>query len=268
MLYSFSELDKKLNDLGFPIIHGPSGFRIIKGVDFEEAFKSGSISFEDDGIYLEYDGKKYMGYMFIQEAYITYNGGPVKFPKFHVLKCRTIQEFISSGRFKQRYEFSNYNVNDLVDKQTRTKYDNVKLEICSYCKSDYFDEINDTQDFYDLLDKSDIEKNKIEVDIFGYVRDWPNISRDYKESQNYTCENCSIQPNGKINHKRWWHVHHINNEKTINDDYNLKCLCILCHANVDSHHKENFSKGTWPKQIDEFKKEYLSELKRLNNPYL
>jgi len=130
MLYSFEKLDSKLDQLGFPKIQGGSGFQIIKGIDFEEAYKSGSISFEDDGIYLEYEGKKYRGYMFIQEAYITYNGGPVKFPKFHLLKCRTIQEFISSGRFKQRYEWSNSDVNNLVDKQTRTKYNDVKLEVC------------------------------------------------------------------------------------------------------------------------------------------
>ena len=105
MLYDFEKLGNKLDQLGFPKIQGGSGFQIIKGIDFEEAYKSGSISFEDDGIYLEYEGKKYRGYMFIQEAYITYNGGPAKFPKFHLLKCRTIQEFISSGRFKQRYEW-------------------------------------------------------------------------------------------------------------------------------------------------------------------
>ena len=84
MIYLFDKLGKKLDQLGFPKVQGGSGFKVIKGVDFEEAYKSGSISFEDDGIMLEYEGKKYTGYMFIQEAYITYNGGLLSFPNSFV----------------------------------------------------------------------------------------------------------------------------------------------------------------------------------------
>lgn len=267
MLYSFEKLDKKLDQLGFPKIQGGSGIQIIKGIDFEEAYKSGSITFEDDGVYLEYEGKKYRGYMFIQEAYITYNGGPVKFPKFHLLKCKKIQEFISSGRFKQRYEWSNSDVNNLVDKQTRTKYNDVKLDVCSYCKSDYFDDIEDTQDFFDSLDKTELEEDNIEVDIFGYVRGKERISKDYRNRQNYTCEKCSVRPKSNL-HKRWWHTHHVDGDKTNNVLSNLKCYCIVCHSNVDARHRENFSKGSMPRQIEYFKKEYQNELKRLNNPYV
>ena len=269
MLYSFEKLDKKLDQLGFPQIQGSSGFKIkkIKGIDFEKAYKSGSISFEDDGIYLVYEGKKYRGYMFIQEAYITYNGGPVKFPKFHLLKCITIQEFINSGRFKQRYEWSNSDMNNLVDKQTRTKYNDTKLVVCSYCKSDYFDNIHDTQDFFDSLDKTELEEDNIEVDINGYVRDKEKISKDYRNRQNYICEKCSVRPKENL-HKRWWHTHHVDGDKTNNGLNNLKCYCIVCHSNVDASHRENFSKGSWLIQIEEFKKEYEDELKRLNNPYV
>lgn len=267
MLYDFKQLGNKLDQLGFPQIQGGSGFQIIKGIDFEVAYKSGSISFEDDGIYLEYEGKKYRGYMFIQEAYITYNGGPAKFPKFHLLKCRTIQEFISSGRFKQRYEWSNSDVNNLIDKQTGTKYNDTKLEVCSYCKSDYFDEIGDTEDFFDSLDKSELEEDNIEVDIFGYVRGKEKISKDYRKRQNYTCESCSLEPKNNL-HKRWWHTHHADGDKTNNTLQNLKCLCLLCHSNVDTRHRENFKKGAMPSQIEFFKKDYNEELRKLNNPYI
>lgn len=266
-MYAFEELDRKLDELGFPKIQGGSGFQVIKGIDFEEAYKSGSISFEDDGIYLEYEGRKYTGYMFIQEAYITYNGGPIKFPKFHLMKCRTIQEFIFTGRFNQRYEWSNSDVNNLIDKQTKTKYNDVKLEVCSNCKSDYFQNIEDTKGFFDSIDKTELEQGKVEVDIFGYVRDKERISKDYRKKQNYTCESCSLRPLSKI-HNRWWHTHHIDGDKTNNVTDNLKCLCIMCHANVDDRHRYNFSQGSIPKEIEYFKKEYRAELKRLNNPYL
>lgn len=267
MLYKFEILDRKLDEWGFPILKGVSGFQIIKGIDFEEAYKSGSISFEDDGIYLEYEGKKYRGYMFIQEAYITYNGEPAKFPKFHLLKCRTIQEFIDSGRFKQRYEWSNSDVNNLIDKQTRTKYNDIKLELCSYCKSDYFEEIEDTQDFFDSLDKSVIEEDNIEVDIFGYTRDWQKISKAYRTKKNYTCESCGIKIDSLID-RRYLHTHHKNGDKTNNRESNLECLCILCHSFKDIKHEENFDKKRMLNEIKTFVKTYRTELVKINNPYL
>jgi hypothetical protein len=80
-LYKFQSLNKKLTEWGFPVINGNTGFQIIRGIDFEVAYKSGSISFEVDGIYLEYEGKKYRGYMFIKEPYISQYGS---YPKFHL----------------------------------------------------------------------------------------------------------------------------------------------------------------------------------------
>ena len=59
MIYKFENLQKKLDEWGFPSLIGVSGFQIIKGIDFEKAYKSGSITFEEDGIYLEFEGKKY-----------------------------------------------------------------------------------------------------------------------------------------------------------------------------------------------------------------
>jgi hypothetical protein len=256
MLYDFSELDRKLDQLGFPKIQGGSGFQIIKGIDFEKAFKSGSISFEDDGIYLEYEGKKYRGYMFIKEPWIDRFG---TYPKFHLTKCQTIQEFIAKGRFKIRYEWSNSNINDLIDKTTKKLYKDEVLDYCGYCKKELFEGIADTEDFFDALDKSEIEEENIEVDLFGYTRDKEKISKDYRRRQNYTCKECGIKPLSNM-HKRWWHTHHINGDKTNNSLNNLKCLCILCHSNVDARHRQNFSKGAMPKQIETFKKEYLNFL--------
>ena len=180
-LYKFENLDNALDRLGYPKLQAGSGFQIIKGIDFEKAYKSGSISFEDDGIYLEYEGKMYRGYMFIQEAFITYNDGPPKFPKFHLFKCQTIQSFINSGRFKHRYEWSNSDVNNLVDKQTGKKYKDVKLDLCGNCKNKLYEVIEDTAEFYDLLDKSNLEEENIQIDIFGYVKGKEKISKAYRK---------------------------------------------------------------------------------------
>lgn len=265
MLYNFEKLDLKLDELGFPKLKSGSGFQLIKGIDFEEAYKAGSITFEDNGIYLEYQDRKYRGYMFIQEAYITYNGGPVKMPRFHTRKCTTIQSFLESGRFNQRYEWSNSNVNNLIDKQSRTKYENEVLNLCANCRRESFDEINDTEEFHDRLDKSELEEESIEIDIFGYVRGKEKISKAYRTKMNFTCESCGIQAKS-ISDRRYWHTHHKDGDKTHNEDVNLECLCVCCHSRKDQRHEQNFAKKNWNLEIKHFVKKYRDDLMKLNSP--
>jgi len=248
MLYQFDILDKWMDSKGFPRIDGRSGFQIIKGIDFEEAYKAGSITFKDDGVYLEYDGKEYRGYMFIKEPYIESYG---TYPKFHLTKCSKIQEFILNGRFKVRYEWSNSNVNDLVDKTSRQKYKDEVLDLCSFCSKEIHDAIDDTEDFFESLDKSKIEEENIEVDIFGYVKEKEKISKVYREKKDYTCESCGISCERGM-HKRYWHVHHKDGDKTNNKERNLECLCVKCHASKDARHESNFSNSKWKRELEAF----------------
>ena len=39
------------------------------------------------------------------------------------------------------------------------------------------------------------------------------------------------------------HVHHINGDKLNNNESNLKCLCLYCHAHVDNHHLKRLTSG-------------------------
>jgi hypothetical protein len=255
MLYTFKKLEKKLDQLGFPRIDANKGFQIIKGIDFEKAFKSGSISFKTDGIYLEYEGREYRGYMFIKEPYISQYG---KYPKFHLTRCKTIRDFINSGQFRIRYEFSNARVNDLIDKQTREVYKDQVLDYCGNCSRELFESIQNTNDFHDTLDKSDIPDEITQVDIFGYVKNKERISKAHRESVNYTCDSCGVSPKSRFD-KRYWHTHHIDGDKTNNNPSNLRCLCIKCHSEIDATHKRNFSKKNMQLEIDTFTSKYFSD---------
>lgn len=262
-LYQFEKLSKALDKWGYPKISFKSGFQVVKGVDFEKAFKAGNIRFEEDGIYLDYDEISLKGYMFIREPWISDYG---KYPKFHIVKCRTIQDFINSGNFNIRYDFSNSEENDLIDKTTKKVYENEILDLCANCKKQVKSEINTTLDFFELLEE-EYKIEDIEVDLFGYTQDWERISRAFKNMKNHTCEDCGIQIN-KVLDKRFIHTHHISGDKTDNSENNLKCLCILCHSNQDETHRSNFKKGGMKKDLEIFTSIYKSELAKVGNKYL
>jgi len=113
-MFEFKKFRKKLNSLGFKIKNGDSsGFRVIKK---EINFGTNEVEIEPGGIYIRGEGDtKHKGYMFLKDYFIDRYGN---YPKFHLVKCQTIREFIQRGNFNQRYEFSNLNVNDVIDKAT------------------------------------------------------------------------------------------------------------------------------------------------------
>lgn len=265
-LYDFRKLNKQLTEWGYPEIDFESGFGVIKGVDFEKAYKAGAISFEEDGIYLEYKGIKHRGYMFIKEPWIEmYNS----YPKFHIRKCKTIEGFMIDGKFKDRYEFSQHNVNDLIDKTSRRVYKDEVLELCGNCRASVIEDFeipNTTADFFNSLDAGEIVE-EVQIDINGYTKDKEKISRAYRESKGYACESCGIKPMAVIE-RIYWHTHHADGNKVNNSSANLKCLCILCHANVDDRHRMNFEKKNLKLQIDAFVNKYRRILEECKNPYL
>jgi len=264
MLYEFENLNKKLDEWGFPSLQTGTGFQIIKGIDFEKAYKAGSISFEGDGIYLEYEGKKYRGYMFIKEPYISTYG---TYPKFHLTRCKIIRQFIEDGKFKIRYEWSNSDINDLIDKTTREVYKDEKLAYCAYCKKELFGDLKTTEDFFDSVDKDEINENNIEIDIFGYVRGKEKLSKAFRTKVGYTCKSCGITPDQVI-HGRYWDTHHVDGDKTHNKESNLQCLCKLCHSYKDMRHEENFDKRRMQIELKAFVDIYRDKLIQVKNPYL
>lgn len=264
MLYAFENLNKKLDLLGFPKIKGGSGFQTIR-TDFKEAYQAGKIEFRDDGIYLIHEGNEWKGYMYMPTYRVNkYNS----FSRFHLTRCSVIDDFITGGMFNTYYQWSNHQTNDIEDRDTGKNYPNQILRLCSRCVQQLIDtDIQDTEDFFNTLDKEELENNDIQVDIFGYVKGKEKISKVYRSKMGYKCEKCGIICKSHL-HRRWWHTHHIDGDKTHNYESNLECLCVCCHSQKDRMHQKNFNNNKWSRQIESFVKEYKNELEKLNSSCL
>jgi hypothetical protein len=263
MLYKFEELKKKLDEWGFPNINNKSGFQSIR-TDFKKAYEEGKIEFREDGIYLIHDGKEWKGYMYMP-TYRVKKYGHVS--RFHLKRCSTIDDFIKSGMLNTYYNWSNNAHNDITDRDTKEVYKEQTLQLCSKCRKELFDEIEDTEKFFSTLASDNSNNSDIEIDIFGYTREWQKISKNYRAKQGFKCESCSIQITNPL-HRKYLHTHHKDGDKTNNKESNLECLCILCHSYKDVRHEENFNKKRMLKEISAFVKLYRTDLERINNPYL
>ncbi|WP_035671735.1 HNH endonuclease [Flavobacterium sp. 83] len=262
-LYDFKKLSQKLDFLNFPEVT-ESRFEIVRK-DFSEEEKKGNITFKEDGIYLKINGVEHKGYMYIKVADVE----QYDFPKFHISNCQTIIQQQNQNRFHGHYYWSNSNIVDVQQRGTSKIYKDVILSLCNYCRNaaritDY----KNTQGFFDLLDIQDDEPiNDAELDMFGYVKDWQEISKKFRIENEFTCNNCSIKIENKFD-QRFIQVHHRNGNKLINKRENLQCLCTLCHSNIDERHTVNFQKKRSVHEIATFVEKYKDELINIGNPYV
>lgn len=265
MLYKFSNLSQRISQLGYPEVT-ESGFKSIR-VDFnaeklKQAVREGKVRFGSDGIYLTHEGREWKGYMYMPTYRISRYGS---MPRFHLTRCGKIEDLFVGG-YGHYYKWSNNELNDITDRDTREVYKNQKLQLCSHCQSSIIG-IRDTEDFFKTLETQGEKEINVEVDIFGYTLDWQNISRAYRREKKYTCENCGIKME-EPQDRRFIHVHHKDGNKVHNNPNNLECLCILCHANKDAIHEHNFERKRMQKVINTFVKKYRGRLSDLGNKYL
>lgn len=135
------------------------------------------------------------------------------------------------------------------------------LELCGFCRNLLLEDeryrITNSTDFVDILKEvGDVqEPTLVELDFYGYVKDWEQISLAYRTKKNFTCERCGIQIDDPFD-RSFIHTHHRNGDKTDNRELNLECLCIKCHSEIDEVHEQNFLRGGNKVLLENFYEKY------------
>jgi hypothetical protein len=218
--------------------------------------------------------------MYIKHPYISrYNKNPNKIddlPRFHLFECSTIYEQRSNNNFDHRYFWSNSPLVSVFDFDTNEEFPQRKLKLCWNCKRILEERIGeyieDTKDFHKLLEFNDKQQENNEeeqqTDFEGYTFDWRKISRIYRETVKYTCENCGFGDEYLQNNydKRYIEVHHIDGNKTNNKSSNLKALCSLCHIYQDDFHENKLDNPRIKRKILNFVRKYKKILIDIGNP--
>ena len=235
------------------------GYTVVKPTDVIFKNGRGNVEFQNDkgenGIYIKDSyGHYHQVFMYKRDYHLIRYGSP----KFHICQCDTIQEFMDSGGFRDHYRYANTNEVKVLDMDNGLREETVSdLQLCAYCAnmlSAQYHRGMPLENFVEILKaagETDQEEEAKEVDIFGYVKKWQQISDAKRLVENYTCEICGYQADNMFD-RRFIHVHHKDGNKLNNKLSNLQCLCIHCHAHIDAIHKKNFSKGVQADMLKEF----------------
>ncbi|KZN41034.1 HNH endonuclease [Pseudoalteromonas luteoviolacea] len=203
---------------------------------------------------LSYKGRQIMLYIPEQRSHIEEvinNGKIAQARRLHVAECGTIEDMRNKGFF-ERYQVTNdisgsYPVVGHQHYRGEVIEGKAELGVCKNCLR-----ILNYKGYADLKgeakDKVFLELNLAELfesyssyfkhyptqkkSIGSYTKDWELVSANYRQQQNYTCEQCGV---ALSNHKRLLHTHHINGVKTDNAVNNLKALCADCHTKQPNH---------------------------------
>lgn len=268
-IFSFDGLKNLLRSRGFKIDDSKGPYTPIEPGDVtKEEIEKGKINITDEGIFVIDDyGERRQIFLYKRKYHLEVYGKP----RFHICKCQTLDIFLARGSFQTEYRRANTETVPVMDMDDNDDDKQVsELPLCKNCLSllrqqgQTVASSMNSKVFVELLKKAGqtTPKENVEVDIFGYTKDWEQISRAYRESKHYTCERCGIHIENPFD-RQFIQVHHKNGNKLDNRLVNLECLCIRCHSKADQIHKTIFSSGANSLLLDEFNRIY-PELKNDN----
>lgn len=260
-IYKFDGLKKLLDEKGF-LIPEAHPWTPIKGKDvFSNQFDDESLTFvpapEHGIVFRDEYGYEHVGFLYMRAYKLTEHGKP----RMHLCQCETIRSFMNLGRLVAEYRFAETASVMVIDKDHDGKDVEVsELPLCRYCDrmlTGRYLTVTNSREFARITKKQNEKAIQAsnEVDIFGFVREWPEISRQFKEQHNYTCAKCGIRFDN-IFDQRYLEVHHINGNRKDNSPSNLQCLCIDCHAHTDKFHEKNYSSGAQKIVLSEYREKF------------
>ena len=184
------------------------------------------------------------------------------FPKFHVVKCRTMKQY-------SNFSFANKMPVTIYSNDENKTYKDRFLSLCWNCKSagfkGWFTGFS-SKEWYDaVLEYVESQENPI-FKTNGYHVMWEQASTAFREKSGWVCQNpqCGIELKSDDNH-RFLHVHHRDGNTKNNHTSNFQALCVLCHA---FEHEEKLRRREGFSDLILFLDQFEHELRRLKNPYL
>lgn len=185
--------------------------------------------------------------------------------KFHLTECQTIQKMRRENRL-ERYVITNNQSGNFLIRGENDKKEKAELQVCKNCleKLNYADYRNTDSDKDKIVQEFHIpiffetyascfstlpsRRSGVEED---YTDNWGKVSRDYRESRNFTCEICRVDLSQPDHHKLL-HTHHRNGRKRENEEKNLQALCAYCHSTQDHH--GHMKTGIFRESFEQIKK--------------
>ena len=208
---------------------------------------------EGPGGLLQKDGQQIMMYMpghyseRFEKALQDGNDGN----RMHVAFCMHLEKMKQNGKYDTKY-FATQRIDDhfsIHDNKSDRK-GHAALKVCKYClnklnydgyavpgrgKGAIFKDFSFEAffaryaSFFSSHPQREAPRTPREK---GYTEDWKEVSRRYRTSQDYCCEECSVDLN---DYPYLLHSHHVNANKQDNRDENLRALCIDCHSKQPYH---------------------------------
>ncbi|MBL1213689.1 MAG: hypothetical protein HND52_10065 [Ignavibacteriae bacterium] len=229
-------------------------------------------------IYTDEKGKKHKGFLFIEGGYdrqtAIARGYQTIVPKFHILNCSTINQQKKRKNFDGHYVFSQ-RVETIKDLDDVVK----EISLCRNCLnaqtivtkvmyvSEYIEEYIKSQLEVGQFDDVDLPKGNVFNDT-GYTPDWDEKSHAYRIKMKFMCQNCGIKLNKNYSDGYFLETHHLDGNKSNNEEHNLKALCVLCHSKINEMHKRNYRKEPNLTKLKTFIEMFRYNLEEVKNPFL